>query len=271
MLDRPVIVDELDGMGLVLIGSVHSLREPAREIIKKITTLSPDYVCVELSAPLQPTKSFELEMARERYLDRFVCIDRPIEVTISRYMSGTRPIDFLKEAVVKYFYLPFNVASIIAFNNFSGLYKKLTGGRFFTFGWSEWDSRAYIFERDEYMAGRLASMLKSGELRGRCAVLVGRRHLPGMKCILEAFKSTNDIGSYYAGGRVYEVFSLAELEEPYTLSYEESSRNFLRNRLIEAVVRAIFLSSYVLALFLLLAALILMATAGALILIKGKL
>jgi hypothetical protein len=267
MLDWPVIVDE-PCEGLVLIGSVHSLREPARDIIKKMAKLSPDYVCVELSAPLQPTKSFELEMARERYLDRLVCIDRPIEVTVSRYMCGTRPIEFLKEAVVRYLCLPLNVISIIAYSNLPRLYKMLTGGRFYTFGWSEWDSRAYIFERDEYMAGRLASMLKSGELRGKCVVLTGRRHVPGMRCILDAFKSTNDIGSYYAGGRVHDVFSLAELEEPYRLSYEESSRTYIKNRLIESIVRAIFLSLYVLCMFLLLAALILMATAGALILIR---
>jgi hypothetical protein len=121
------------------------------------------------------------------------------------------------------------------------------------------------------MAGTLAGLLRSGELDGKCAVLVGRRHVHGMKCILEAFRYTNDIGSYYAGGRVHDVFSLAELEEPYTLNYEKSSSNYMKNRIIESVVRSFFLPAYVLLLFMALAALVLAATAGFLMLVKGSL
>jgi hypothetical protein len=157
----------------------------------------------------------------------------------------------------------------VAFNNFPGIYKRLSGGDFFTFGWSRRDASAYIYERDEYMAGTLAGKLKSGELRGKSVVLVGRRHVPGLKCILEAFRYTNDIGSYYAGGRVYDVFSLAELDEPYSLDYEHSRRNFIRNRIIETTVRSIFLPAYLLTIFFLLVGLILIATAAALTLIKS--
>ncbi len=270
MLARPVIIESLDGPGLELIGSVHALREPARRIMEELSRFSPDYVCVELYRPLQPTGSFEVEMARERYLDRFVCIDRFIGVTTSRYMSGTSPGVYLKEALVKYSLLPFNVLSILAYSSLPGPYEALTGGRFFTFGWSGEDTRRYIFERDEYMAGTLASLLRSGELRGRCAVLVGRRHVPGMRCILEAFLSTNDVGSYYAGGRIYDVFSLAELDEPYTSGYERSSGNYVKNRIIESTVRALFLPAYVLALFIALAVIVLIATAGFLTMAKGS-
>jgi hypothetical protein len=271
MLERPVVIENLDDPGLELIGSVHALRKPAREIIKELARFSPDYVCVELYAPLQPTKSFEIEMARERYLDKFVCIDRSIDVTSSRYLAGTSPAVYLKEALVKYLLLPFNVISILAYSGLPGIYEALTGGRFFTFGWSTQDARRYIYERDEYMAGTLATLLRSGELNGKCAVLVGRRHVPGMKCILEAFRYTNDIGSYYAGGRVCEVFSLAELEEPYTMDYERSSGNYVKNRIIESMVRSFFLPAYVLLLFIALAILVLAATAGFLILVKGSL
>ncbi len=58
--------------------------------------------------------------------------------------------------------LPFNVLSILAYGALPGVYEGLTGGRFFTFGWSEEDARRYIYERDEYMAGTLASLLRSG-------------------------------------------------------------------------------------------------------------
>jgi hypothetical protein len=269
MREKPVVFEMMDELGIELIGSVHTLRGTVRDILMEVSRFSPANVCVELYDPLQPTRSFEIEAARERYLDRFVCIDRPITVTNSRYMTGTPGLVYLKESIVKYFFLPFNVISIIAFNNFSGIYKKLSGGDFFTFGWSRRDALAYIYERDEYMAGTLAEKLRSGELRGKSVVLVGRRHVPGMKCILEAFRYTNDIGSYYAGGRVYDVFSLAELDEPYTLSYDQSRRNFIRNRIIETTVRSIFLPAYLLILFFLLAAFVIMATATALALIKS--
>jgi hypothetical protein len=271
MLERPVIIECLDGLGVELIGSVHSLREPAALALEELERFSPDYVCVELYSPMQPTRSSELEMARERYPDRLVCIDRFIDVTASRYLAGTPSATYFKEAVVKYALLPFNTLSILAYRALPGLYEALTGGRFFTFGWSRQDAHRYIYERDEYMAGTLATLLRSGQLRGKCAVLVGRRHVPGMKGILEAYRSTGDIGSYYAGGRVYDVFSLAELDEPYTLDYEKSRSNYVKNRFIESTVRAIFLPIYVLLLFAMLAAVLLIASAGFLMLIKGSL
>jgi len=183
-------------------------------------------------------------------------------------VARLRPL-FFKEALIRYFFLPFNVVSDFAFNLAPDVYKKLTGGRFFTFGWSERDSVAYIYERDEYMAGTLAELIRSGDIRGKCAVLTGRRHVPGMKCILEAFQSTGDIGSYYAGGRVYDVFSLTELNMPYTLSYERSGRNYMMNRIVEAAVRTAFMLACVLALFVVIAAILLIATAILLAVLKG--
>lgn len=270
LFEKPVMIARIDDLFLELIGSVHSLREPALETLGELRHFSPDYVCVELFKPLQPTKSFELELARERYLDRFVCIDRSIDVTISRYYSGTPPAAYFKEAIVRYFFLPFNAVSILAFNLTPPTYQRLTGGRFFTFGWSKYDAIAYIYERDEYMAGTLAELMKSGDLRGKCAVLVGRRHVYGIQYILEAFRYTGDIGSYYAGGRMYELFNLVELNMPYTLSYEQSSHNFAMNRIIETMVRAVFLPAYVLALFTITAAVLLIATAIVLTIIKGS-
>lgn len=269
LFEWPVRVRIIEDIGVELIGSVHSLREPARDVLMELERFSPDYVCVELYKPLQPTRSIELELVRKRYPDRIVCIDRSIDVTVSRYYSGTPPAIFLKEALVRYFFVPFNVLSIFAFNLSPDIYKKLTGGGFFTFGWSERDSITYIYERDEYMAGKLAELVKSDELRGKCAVLVGRRHVPGMRCILEAFHSTGDIGSYYAGGRMYDVFSLSELNMPYTLSYEQSSRDFMMNRIIEATVKMVFLLAYVFILFLIIAAILLIATAILLTVLKG--
>lgn len=270
LFDKTVIIVRMDDLCLELIGSVHSLRRPAVDILSELRHFSPDSVCVELYQPLQPTKSLELELARGRYLDRFVCIDRSINVTTSRYYSGTPPIIYFKEAVVRYFFLPLNVLSILAYNLSPGFYNKLTGGRFFTFGWSEQDALAYIYERDEYMAGTLVELMRSGSLYGRSAVLVGRRHVPGIHCILEAFRLTGDIGSYYAGGLMYDVFNLVELIMPYTLSYEKSSRNFMVNRVIETIVRMVFLSGYVFALFAIIAAILLVASAIVLTIIKGS-
>jgi len=90
-----------------------------------------------------------------------------------------------------------------------------------------------------------------------------------MKCILEAFQSTGDIGSYYAGGRVYDVFSLTELNMPYTLSYERSGRNYMMNRIVEAAVRTAFMLACVLALLVVIAAILLIATAILLAVLKG--
>jgi hypothetical protein len=268
LFEKPVIIARMDDLDLELIGSVHMLLRPAREVLREIGRFSPDYVCVELYRALQPTKSFEIELARERYLDKFVPIDRNIDVTTSRYLCDTAPAVFLKETLVKYIFLPLNILSGTLYSQLPEQYEKLTGGRFFTFGWSREDTRVYIWERDEYMAGTLARLLKSGELGGRCAVLVGRRHVAGMKAVLEAYRSTGDVGSYYAGGRVYDVFSLAELDEPYTLSYEQSRRNIVRNRMIEGIVRSIFLPAYLLALFFIIAGIIVAASAIALTLLK---
>jgi hypothetical protein len=54
------------------------------------------------------------------------------------------------------------------------------------------------------------------------------------------------------------------------LSYAQSSHNFLVNRTIEVLVRMVFLSGYVFALFALTAAVLLIATAIVLALIKGS-
>lgn len=268
LFERPVRVRIIEDMGVELIGSVHSLREAARDVLIEVGRFSPDYVCIELFEPLQPTRSIELELVRERFPDRLVCIDRSIDVTVSRYYSGTPPAVFFKETLVRYFFLPFNVLSAFAFNLSPGMYKKMTGGRFFTFGWSERDTIAYIYERDEYMAGTLAKLIRSGELRGKCAVLVGRRHVPGMTCILKAFHTTGDIGNYYAGGRMHDLFSLEELNMPYTLSYEQSNRNFTVNRITEAILKTVFLLAYVFILFLIIAAILLIATAILLTVLK---
>lgn len=254
MLDRPVIIEKIDALGLELIGTVHRLPGTVPGILREVERFSPGQVCVELSDPGQATGSFEVEAVRIRHADKLKCIDRPIRVTALRYMSGTGPTVFLRETLAKYFFLPLNVLSIAAFNRLAGPYLWLTRGRFYTFGWSRRDTMFYIYERDEYMAGTLAESIRSGAMPGGRLVIVGRRHVAGMKCILEAFLSTNDIGSYYAGGKVYEVFSLADLLEPSILDDERSSRNFLWNRSIEAAIKVLIMPAYLVILFLIAAA-----------------
>lgn len=271
MRETPMTLESLDDLGIQVIGAVHSLRGVIPDILKEIKRFSPDYICVELSEPKQMSNSFEVDAVRQLYFDKMVCIDRFIGVTASRYLSGTPQAAFLKETIWRFCTLPFNTISIIAYNELSGIYKRLFGDMFYTFGWSKYDKKAYIYERDEYMAGRLAELLRSGQLIGKCMVIVGRRHVPGIKAILEAYRSTHDIGSYYAGGRVYDVFSFSGLDEPYTLSYEQSNRNYLRNRIIETMVRAIFLPTYVLLLFLLLVTFFIAVTIGFIILTKVSL
>jgi pheromone shutdown protein TraB len=267
MFEQPTIIENLDDMGIELIGSVHVLRRPAADVLSEISRFSPEHICVELFDPRQATTSLEIGAARKIYPDRIACIDRHIDTTVYRYLSGTPPAIYLKESLARSFFLPFNVLSIAAFNVLPGLYSRITGGKFATFGWSTYDTKTFIHERDEYMAARL---LRSGGLEKKCIVLVGRRHVAGMKCILEAFRYTHDIGGYYAGGRVYEVFSLAELGKPYTLSYEKSSHNFFWNRIIGSMVRAFFLPAYVLALFAITAGVLSMAAAGIYLLIKSS-
>jgi hypothetical protein len=79
---------------------------------------------------------------------------------------------------------------------------------------------------------------------------VGRRHVAGMAVILEAFAVTGDVGSYYAGGRVCDVFSAGRLDEPYDVGRDEARYNLRWNRLIEALARSVCLPAYMLVLFL---------------------
>lgn len=267
LAEKPVVIERVDGLGVVLIGTVHSLEGAAREAMRELERFSPDVVCVELYRPLQPTRSRELALARERYRDRLACIDRPGEVTEFRHFSATPPAIYAKEAVVRYVCLPVNALSSLAYSLAPGLYGKLAGGRFFTFGWSERDRAAFVYERDAFMAGTMAERMRSGELGGKVAALVGRRHVPGMRCILEAYRYTGDVGRYYAGGRVHDVFCLGELNAPYSGDYAKSRRNNAINRIIESILRPIFLLVYALVVFAVAAALLLAATAIALFLV----
>lgn len=71
-----------------------------------------------------------------------------------------------------------------------------------------------------------------------------------MAAILEAFAVTGDTGSYNAGGRVCDVFSVGRLGEPYDVGKDEASYNLLWNRIIESLARTICLPALMLALFL---------------------
>ncbi len=71
-----------------------------------------------------------------------------------------------------------------------------------------------------------------------------------MAAILEAFAVTGDVGSYYAGGRVCDVFSIARLDEPYDVGRDTAAYNLRRNKLTEALARSICLPVYMLILFL---------------------
>lgn len=264
MLDSPLIISEIDGLDVEVIGTVHTLYRVAALAVKEIKRFDPDHICVELKAPGQPTDSFEILEARSLYPDRIIAIDRPIDVTISRYLSGTPPGQFFLESLIKFFFILPNALSIIAFNRSPWLYRAIAGGGFYTFGWSWNDKKMFIFERDEYMAAQVASLLREDRNEGkrmRYAMLVGRRHVPGIASILEAYRYMGDIGSYYAGGNVYDVFSLRELEEPYTLDYATSSKRFTMNRAIEGIMKAIFLPLYMLLLFALMIAIAFIAAA----------
>ncbi|MGA9139197.1 MAG: hypothetical protein WBZ29_03175 [Methanocella sp.] len=256
MKDCPLIVRPLEDIDVVLLGSVHSLPRNVPLILREIERFSPDFIGIELTVPDRLTGSQDVDAVSTRYGDRLVCLDRPPEVTTLRYLSDTSPPQYLKEALSKYAWLPLNQASIFAYNYLHWLYRALFGDAFYTFGWSMEDERRFIFERDEYMAGKLIEHIRGRREQGyrdRYVVLVGRRHVAGMAVILDLFAVTGDMGSYYAGGKVYDVFSLQELEEPYTVDRATAENNNLRNRLIESLTSTIFLPLYMLSIFLALA------------------
>lgn len=268
MLDSPLIMATVEGMGVEIVGAVHALYRAAPMAIKEIERFSPDCVCVELKAPDQPTRSYEIREARSRFPGKIVAIDRPIDTTIYRYMSDTPPLQFFIESMIRYFYMPLNMLSIIVFNRLPWLYKTIAGGSFFTFGWTWNDRKVFIFERDEYMAAKVAEMIRADRDERRTrryAILVGRRHVAGIAAVLEAYRYTGCIGSYYAGGKMYDVFSLAGLEELYTRDYATSSDRFMKNRVIEGFLHAFFLPAYM---FLLVIAIAFIAVAIVLILLE---
>jgi hypothetical protein len=251
--DRPLVLRYLESLDVELIGSVHMLGRNVPRILGEIDRLAPRFVAIELTSADRKTGAMDVDAVNEHYHDRLICIDRPPEITSSRYLSGTPPLQYLRECLNRYVWLPFNHASILAFNYLYRLYSVLPGDYFYTFGWSREDTRRYIFERDEYMAARLLGRIKERRALGyqdRYAVVVGRRHVAGMAAILEAFAATGDVGSYYAGGRVCDVFSVDRLEEPYDIGKEAAAHNLRRNKLTEALGRSIFLPAYASVLFL---------------------
>lgn len=260
MSDSPVITRDIEGIDVRLIGSVHTLIRAVPRVIEAIETFKPYLVCVELSDPDQDTRAYDVSTVRRTYRDMLVCIDRPLYITVSRYLSGTRPDVFFKETVKKFAYLPINMLSGFVYNYFQWLYDRLFPGGFRTLGWSAENTRRYIFERDEYMAYRLIEQLAlTGNLSGsghRYAVVAGRRHIPGISAILEAYRYTGDVGTYYAGGRTLQVFSPTSLMEPYGMGRMASEDYYLKNRIIESIVSIIFLP--VLAILIFLGALLLL-------------
>jgi hypothetical protein len=251
--DHPLVLRHLESLDVELIGSVHSLGRNVSLILGEIDRLAPRFVAIELTDPGRTTGAMDVDAVNQHYHDRLVCIDRSPEITSSRYLSGTPPVRYLKECLNRYAWLPFNHVSILAFNYLYTLYQILPGDYFYTFGWSGEDTRRYIFERDEYMAARLLNLIKDRRAMGyldRYAVVVGRRHVAGMAAILEAFAVTGDAGSYYAGGRVCDVFNLARLDDPYDVRRNVAAHNLGRNKLIEALARSICLPVYMLILFL---------------------
>ncbi|OPY30344.1 MAG: TraB family protein [Methanocella sp. PtaU1.Bin125] len=256
MKDSPLIVRPLEDSSILFLGSVHTLSRNVPRILDEIGRFSPDFIAIELSVPGRITGSQDVDAVSARYGDRLVCLDRPPEVTSLRYLSDTPPPQYLKESLIKYAWLPFNQASIVSYNYLHGLYRALLDDRFYTFGWSMEDRRRFIFERDEYMAGKLIEhmrMRRDQGFRDRYVVLVGRRHVAGMTAVVDAYRVTGDVGSYYAGGRVFDAFSLHELENPYTVDRSTAEYNNLRNRVIETLASTIFLPVYMLSIFLALA------------------
>jgi hypothetical protein len=254
--ESPLIVRPLENGNILMLGSVHTLYRNVPRILDEIQRFSPDFIGIELTDPRHLTGSQDVDAVINRYGDRLICLDRPPGVTLLRYLSDTPPVEYLKEALTKYAWLPLNQVSIFAYNYMNGLYNTLFDDAFYTFGWSRDDARRFIFERDEYMAGKLIGHIRARREEGykdRYVVLVGRRHVPGMTAIIEAYESTGDVGSYYAGGRVYDVFSLSELEKPFTVGRATAEHNNLINRITEALVSTIFLPLYMFLIFLALA------------------
>jgi hypothetical protein len=63
----------------------------------------------------------------------------------------------------------------------------------------------------------------------------------GIAAVLEAYRYTGCTGSYYAGGKMYDVFSLTGLEDAYTGDYKASSGRLVKNRAIEGCLNVVFL------------------------------
>jgi hypothetical protein len=251
--ESPLVIRHLESLDILLLGSVHTLGRNVPQILGTIDRFAPDFIAIELTDPGRVTGSLDVDAVNGNYHDRVVCIDRSPDITSSRYLCNTPPAKYLMECLLRYASLPFNQFSILAFNYMHGIYRKLLGDNFYTFGWSDEDARRYIFERDEYMAARLIDHMRSRRSQGyldRYAVVVGRRHVAGMAAILEAYAVTGDSGSYYAGGRVCDVFSVARLDEPYEGGRNKAARNLGWNRLVESLARTICLPTYMLVLFL---------------------
>lgn len=259
--ESPLIILRPEGLDIMLLGSVHMLSRSVPLILREIERFAPSFVALELTDPGRTTGSKDIDAAKERFRGQIIPLDRPPEITSGRYMCNTPPSAYLKESLRRHARMPLNQASILAFNYLNRLYRMLLGDRFYTFGWPEEEERRFIFERDEYMAAKLIDHMRSRRARGyrdRYAVVVGRRHVAGMAAILEAYAVTGDAGSYYAGGRVIDVFSIARLDRPYDVSLEEATHNLQWNRFIESLARTVCLPVYMAVLFLASAAVIAM-------------
>jgi hypothetical protein len=251
--ESPLVIRHLESLDVLLLGSVHTLGRNVPLILGAIDRFAPGYIAIELTDPGRVTGSLDVDAVNGNYRDRIICIDRSPDITSSRYLCNTPPAKYLRECLYRYASLPFNQASILAFNHMHGIYRRLLGDYFYTFGWSDEDTRRYIFERDEYMAARLIDHMRSRKQQGyqdRYAVVVGRRHVAGMAAILEAYAVTGDSGSFYAGGLVSDVFSIARLDEPYEVRRNKAEHNLGWNRLVESLARTICLPAYMLVLFL---------------------
>jgi hypothetical protein len=251
--ESPLVIRHLESLDVLLLGSVHTLGRNVPLILSAIDRFAPDFIAIELTDPGRITGSLDVDAVNRNYHDRIVCIDRSPDITSSRYLCNTPPAKYLRECLHRYASLPSNQASIFAFNYMHGIYRRLLGDSFYTFGWSDEDARRYIFERDEYMAGRLIDHIRSRREQGyrdRYAVVVGRRHVAGIAAILEAYAVTGDSGSFYAGGRVSDVFSIARLDETYEVGQNIATHNLRWNRLIESLARTICLPACMLVLFL---------------------
>ena len=259
MRERPLVIRACEPLDVELLGSVHALYRNVPLILEEIGRRSPGFVAAELTDPNRLTGSMDVDAVIRHFGDRLVCLDRRPAITSRRYLCDTPPGQYLKECLYRFAVLPFNAISIVAYNRLYGLYRLLFDGWFFSFGWSREDARRYIYERDEYMAAKLIGHIRERRRQGHedsYVVVVGRRHVPGMAAILHAYAITGDVGSYYAGGRVLDVFSIKRLEEPYTVSREEASNNLTRNAIIESLAKTVLLPVYLLALFIVLVAIV---------------